>query len=170
MPRIHVCSLTKIDETVRTTGARSLVTLMNPRYPLTRPNRIAADKHLHILVSDIVEPLDGHVLPEASHVRRLIDFMRAWDRAHPIVVHCYAGVSRSTAAAFIATCALRPDMSEQDIAARIRTLSPTATPNARLVAMADDLLAREGRMVAAISAIGRGVDCFEGVPFALDID
>lgn len=169
MPRIHVCSLTKIDSIARETGARSMVTLINPLYPVQRPMEIDAARHLHISVSDIVEPLDGHVAPDVAHVQRLLDFAHGWDRAHPLLIHCYAGVSRSTAAAYVAACALRPDFDEQETAGVLRALSPTATPNARIVAIADQLLARNGRMIAAINRIGRGADCFEGVPFALDI-
>ena len=169
MPRIHVCSLTQIANAVRDTGARSMVTLINPLYPVARPAEIEAARHLHISVSDIVEPLDGHVAPGIVHVQRLLDFARAWDRAHPLLIHCYAGVSRSTAAAYVAACALRPDFCERETAHTLRALSPTATPNARIIAIADKLLQRNGRMVAAINDIGRGADCFEGVPFALQV-
>jgi predicted protein tyrosine phosphatase len=169
MPRIHVCALSKIADAVRETGARSMVTLINPLYPVERPAEIEAARHLHISVSDIVEHLDGHVAPDVAHVQDLLRFAHAWDRAHPLLIHCYAGVSRSTAAAYVATCALRPELCERETAQRLRALSPTATPNARIVAIADNLLGRNGRMVAAISEIGRGADCFEGVPFALDI-
>lgn len=169
MPRIHVCSLTKIEETVRETSARSMVTLINPLYPVERPEGIEAARHLHISVSEIVDHLDGHVAPDVAHVQDLLRFARAWDRAHPLLIHCYAGVSRSTAAAYVAACALRPDYCEYETAQKLRALSPTATPNARIVAIADNLLGRGGRMVAAIGDIGRGADCFEGVPFALEI-
>lgn len=169
MPRIHVCSLPRVEETVRQTGARSLVTLIDKDTPVARPALIAADNHLYVGISDIVEHIDGHVLPHETHVDTFLSFVRRWDRRAPIVIHCYAGVSRSTAAAFIAACALAPEHPEQIFAARIRQASPTATPNARLVALADTRLGRGGRMVAAVEAIGRGVDCFEGVPFALDL-
>ena len=75
-----------------------------------------------------------------------------------MVIHCYAGISRSTAAAFIASCALAPDHDEAEIAKRLRTASPSATPNSRLVAVADHLLCRDGRMIAAVAGIGRGED------------
>ena len=87
-----------------------------------------------------------------------------------MVVHCYAGISRSTAAAYIGLCALRPDLDEFLLAERLRRAAPSATPNARLVAAADRLLGRRGRMSEAIAAIGRGVDAFEGTPFALPLD
>lgn len=169
MPRIHVCSLARLHATVAESGARSVLTIINAATPVTRPPGIEPDRHLYLGVSDIVEPLDGHILPGESHVAAILAFANAWDRAHPLVVHCYAGVSRSTASAFIAACALRPDVAESDFAQAIRARSPTATPNARLVAVADAAMGRGGRMIESIARIGRGVDCFEGEPFALDI-
>ena len=91
-----------------------------------------------------------------SMSQSLIAFVRGWDRGTPLVVHCWAGISRSTAAAFVAVCALNPERDERDIAWAIRRASPTATPNLRIVALADEMLERDGRMVAAIEAIGRG--------------
>ena len=95
--------------------------------------------------------------------------MRSWDRAAPLVVHCWAGISRSTAAAFVSVCALRPERDEREIAWAIRRASPTAMPNIRIVTFADAMLQRKGRMVAAVEAIGRGVECYEGHPFRLDL-
>jgi predicted protein tyrosine phosphatase len=86
------------------------------------------------------------------------------------VIHCFAGISRSTAAAFITLCATRPERDEHDIARRLREASAIATPNTRLVALADDILDRRGRMVAAIAAIGRGEMAIEGSPFALALE
>ena len=167
MPRIHVCPLARIDETVAATCARSLVTLLNPGTPVARPAAIQAERHLYIGVGDIVEVQPGQVLPAEAHVRELLDFAAAWDQAEPLLIHCYAGVSRSTAAAFIAACALGPTRDEGEIARALRAASPTATPNARLIALADTALDRGGRMIDAIAAIGRGAECFEGEPFAL---
>jgi predicted protein tyrosine phosphatase len=170
MPRIEVCALSRIEEVAHAAGARSMVTLINDSSTVARPETISPERHLQLSMSDITAPLDGHVSPEESHVAQLLDFVRAWDRAQPLLIHCYAGVSRSTAAAFIAVCALKPEAPESELAQRIRALSPTATPNARLVALADDMLGRQGRMSAAVEAIGRGADCFEGVAFALALD
>jgi predicted protein tyrosine phosphatase len=136
---------------------------------VARPQQIAEHRHLVIGRSDITAPMQGHVAPDARHVDTLLRFVRAWDREHPLLIHCWAGVSRSTAAAFVAACALAPDRDEAEIARAIRESSPTATPNARLVAMADDRLGRGGRMSEAVAAIGRGEDCFEGVPFSLHV-
>jgi predicted protein tyrosine phosphatase len=169
MPRLHVCSLALIGETVSRTGARSLVTLLSPGTAVERPVGIAPERHLYLAISDIVEPAPGQVLPEAVHLDELLGFVQGWDRAEPMVIHCFAGVSRSTAAAYIAACALDPRRDEFAIARALRSASPTATPNARLVALADRALGRSGRMSEAIAGIGRGHECFEGIPFALEL-
>ena len=167
MPRVHVCSLARIDKIASASGARSMVTLINIGTPVERPACIAPERHLFIGMSDIAHPVQGLVAPDVAHVETLLSFVRAWDRREPLLIHCWAGVSRSTAAAFVTACALNERRAEDEIAATIRAASPTATPNPRFVAIADERLGRGGRMVAAIRAIGRGEDCFEGVPFAL---
>ena len=170
MPRLHVCSLALIAETVARTGARSLVTLLSPGTQIERPIEIRPERHLYLAISDIVEPAPGQTLPEAAHLDELLGFVQGWDRAEPMVIHCFAGVSRSTAAAYIAACALEPQRDEFAIARGLRAASPTATPNVRLVALADRALGRRGRMNEAIARIGRGQECSEGTPFALELN
>jgi predicted protein tyrosine phosphatase len=170
MPRLYVCSLALIAETVAKTGARSLVTLLSPGTGVERPMAIRPERHLYLAVSDIVEPMQGHVLPDAAHLDELLGFVHAWDRAAPMLLHCFAGVSRSTAAAYIAVCALAPKRDEFAIARALRAASPTASPNTHLVALADDALGRRGRMRDGIAEIGRGQECMEGQPFALELN
>lgn len=172
--RLHVCSLSRLDATVASSGARHLVTLINEGTPVVRPTVVAERDHLFLGMNDIVAPMDGYVAPSGEHVDRLLEFTDRWWRAHagtsPLVIHCWAGISRSTAAAFIAACALNPRRDEGEIAAILRARSPSATPNARLVALADERLGRDGRMSAAIARIGRGADAFEGEPFAIALE
>jgi predicted protein tyrosine phosphatase len=169
MSALHVCPLSLLQRTVEETGASHIVTLISANTAVERPARIPAEQHLHITVSDIAEPADGMILPGPGHVEQLLAFVRGWDRAAPMVIHCYAGISRSTAAAFIAACALTPKRDEAAIAKRLRAASATATPNARLVAVADALLCRDGRMIEAVAGIGRGEFAAEGKPFRLEI-
>ncbi|MDQ0391678.1 tyrosine phosphatase family protein [Labrys monachus] len=165
--QINVCPLSLVDATVLATGARRILTLLNVGTRMVRPASVEERMHLFLGMNDIIEAADGQVLPGEDHLSQLLRFVRAWDHETPLVIHCYAGVSRSTAAAFVSACMLAPERDEHDIAQTIRRLSPTATPNRRIVALADARLGREGRMLAAIDAIGRGEECFEGVPFAL---
>jgi predicted protein tyrosine phosphatase len=167
---IHVCSLARLHSTVEETRASHVVTLLKDVNLVSRPQCIAADRHLIIGVDDISTPLDGYIAPAEEHVSDLLNFVRLWRREAPLVVHCYAGISRSTAGAFITACALNPQRDESVIAKTIRQASPTAMPNALLVSIADRMLGRAGRMVAAVQAIGRGLAAEEGHPFRLDLE
>ncbi len=166
---IHVCSLSRLHRTVEETGARHVVTLLRDLHLVTRPECIAAEQHLLLGMDDIPEPADGYVAPGEEHVRKLIAFARGWDRSAPLVVHCYAGISRSTAAAFVTACALSPARTELQIAQELRQRSHTASPNRRIVSIADNLLGRNGRMVDAIEAIGPGAAATEAIPFRLEL-
>ena len=170
MPSIHVCPLSQIPATVRASGARSMVTLIGAGTEVVRPREIEEARHLYVAMSDIVLAMEGEILPDDGHVVEVVEFIRRWDRSEPLVIHCYAGVSRSTAAAFIAACLLDETRSEMAIAREIRARSPTATPNPLMVKIADRLLGRNGRMVEAVRAIGRGTECYEGVPFSIDLE
>jgi predicted protein tyrosine phosphatase len=167
---IHVCSLARLHETVAATGARHVVTLLKDTDRVQRPGGIISENHLILGMDDITGPLEGYIAPADEHVTRLLDFVRGWDRAAPLVIHCYAGISRSTAGAYVAACALNPHRDEATIARTLRRASPTATPNFRIVALADRALGRGGRMTTAIEEIGRGVMAFEGDPFRLDLE
>ena len=167
---IHVCSLARLHATVIETGALHVITLLKDTDRVERPKAIVPENHLVLGLDDISEPIDGYIAPCDEHVSRLIEFARGWDRAKPMVVHCFAGISRSTAGAYVAACALKPDRDEMAIAAALRRASATATPNSRIVALGDRMLARNGRLVAAIDSIGRGAFAFEGDPFRLELE
>jgi predicted protein tyrosine phosphatase len=147
---IHVCSLARLYDTVTQTGASHMVTLLR--------------------LIDLVEPTDGMVVPADEHVSDLIAFALRWEQERPLVMHCYAGISRSTAGAFISACALNPGRDEAAIAKAIRSSSATAMPNAMLVGHADRILGRRGRMTAAIEALGPSVPATEGEPFRLNLE
>ena len=167
---IIVCPLSRIEETAAASGARRMVTLITAGTAVTRPATLAETDHLYLAMHDITEELPDMTPPGEDHVQALLDFARGWDRCAPLLVHCFAGISRSTAAAYTVAAALAPKRDEAELAATLRRLSPTATPNIRLVSIADRMLGRQGRMIRAIESIGRGMEATEGVPFRLKID
>ena len=169
LPSLHVSPLSRLSETVAAVRASHLVTLINVGSAVERPAGIVESRHLFLGMSDISQPLDGHVLAGQDHIGRFLAFVRNWDREAPMVIHCWAGISRSTAAAYIAACAISPERDEEEAADALRTAAPSATPNVRLVALADATLGRDGRMIRAIERIGRGADAFEGTPFAMPL-
>ncbi|MBO9545149.1 protein tyrosine phosphatase [Caulobacter sp.] len=106
--------------------------------------------------NDIAEDREGLVAPSAAMIETILSLAGT----PTLLIHCFAGVSRSTAAAYILACAHGGD--EQALAAQLRSLCPEATPNPLMVALADAILQRDGAMSRAIASIGRGVYAFEG--------
>ena len=152
MPHVHVCPLSQVSATVAASRASHLVSLINDDTPVVRPASIAEENHLFLGINDITEPMDGMVLPARTMSASCSTSSQTWDRSQPMVVHCYAGISRSTAAAFITLCAVKPERAKRRSRRRMRAASRFAYPNPRIVAIGDRLLARNGRMVAAVNA------------------
>ncbi|MBV9524146.1 MAG: protein tyrosine phosphatase [Alphaproteobacteria bacterium] len=167
---IHVCSLAALPETVRLTKASHVLSIMGNVDQVARPVSVLPANHLKVAVDDITEPMDGYVMPSDEHIDQVLGFVRGWDRNAPMVIHCWAGVSRSTASAFAAACALNPHRDEVEIARKLRAASPIASPNRLIVALADKALGREGRMVRALNQIGPAAMMVEGKPFLLELD
>jgi len=167
MSAIHVCPLSRLSATVETAEASHIVSLMGAGTVVMRPPPVRSECHLLIRMSDIVAPLEGHILPAKEHVDKLVEFVRAWPREKPMVIHCFAGISRSTAAALIAACVVNPERDPVAIATALREASPTATPNIRFIEVADARLGYDGRLIAAATGIGRGQEAFEAEPFIL---
>ncbi|KJC58592.1 protein tyrosine phosphatase [Bradyrhizobium sp. LTSPM299] len=167
---LHVCSLAALPDTVRATGASHILTVMANVAQVQRPQSVLEANHLRVQMDDITEAMDGFVAPTEAHVEKVLTFVRGWDRRAPMVIHCYAGISRSTASAFTAVCALNPHRDEMAIARLIREASPIAAPNRLIVSLADKALGRDGRMLRALDAMGPGSMTVEGRPFRLDLE
>lgn len=123
---------------------------------------------LRLTFHDISEPRPGLEMATLDDVRNLIAFARSWPRERPMLIHCWAGVSRSPAAAFVVACAIGTPGSERDIALRMRRAASFVTPNRHLVALGDDLLERQGSMRAAMNEIGRGTEFVTSLTFVVD--
>jgi predicted protein tyrosine phosphatase len=164
-----VCSLRLVDEMIAARRPSHLITLLSPTEMIDEHRQMGGGRHLRVGVNDIAEPMDGLIAPDETMVERILDFGSGWTGASPMLIHCWAGISRSSATAFILACARNPETTEKTIAGHIRAVSPIATPNPRLVGLADDMLGRGGRMADAVDAIGRGEAAFENQPFEVPL-
>lgn len=86
------------------------------------------------------------VLPAERHVRAILEFGTRLGRGDSLLIHCMAGISRSTAAAWMIGAQAFPGR-EHDILSHIRRIRPQAMPNRLMVAIADSILGAEGRMI-----------------------
>lgn len=153
---IWICSLAAAPQLAQTLKPSRVVSLLSPYDSFPEFEGLGKDLHLQVAIHDITQDVGEWRAPASSDAEQVIRFVERWDRADPLLIHCWAGISRSTASAFITACVHNPQADEEEIAWAIRDASPTASPNARLVGHADALLGRGGRMTRAIESIGRG--------------
>lgn len=161
---IIVCPLSRAPQVARQHSPSRAISLLDPGTSF--PALGMGERHLQLDVHDIEAEMDGLDACCDSRMATILDFGRRWDRDAPILIHCYAGISRSTATAYIIACLHNPRADEAVIARALRDASATATPNRRFVALADAALGRNGRMSAAIEAIGRGFPRWPDIPEA----
>jgi predicted protein tyrosine phosphatase len=163
-----VCPLSQVEMAVAAHRPSHLISLLSPSSPAGSWPKPSGE-HLRLAFHDIAAPQDGLLAPCAEQVAELLAFAARWVPARPLLVHCWAGVSRSTAAALIIGCQRTLVGTEMEIAHALRIAAPYATPNPLLIALADEMLGRDGRMIAAVAAIGRGAETFEGTLFQLPL-
>jgi predicted protein tyrosine phosphatase len=162
-----VTPLSRLHAVIAERRPSHLITLLSPEELIATPPGFDPARHLRLGVHDIDMPARGMVAPDGALVEAVLAFARGWDAAAPMVVHCWAGISRSTASAFAIACERDPRADELEIALAMRRASPSAYPNRRIVALADDILGRRGRMLEAVEAMGGNGMATEGVPFEL---
>ena len=162
---IIVCPLHDVDAIVQLRRPTHIIRLLSPKAEQTlcaSPDAQVLDLRFH----DIAEPRDTLAAPEEKHIRDLLGFAKPAGDG-PLLVHCWAGVSRSTAAAFIIACQRSAPGNEDNIAQELRNRAPYATPNPLIISLADAMLDRGGRMIDAAARIGRGQDTAWGSVFTL---
>ncbi len=167
---IIVCSLSRAPDIARERKPSHAVSLLDPGTVFPSLHGLASHRHFQLGIHDIEVELADHDACNEHSMRAILDFVTDWDRADPMLIHCYAGISRSTATAYITACVHNPGIDESAIASALREASATASPNRRFIALADAALGRQGRMSAAVEAIGRGPpwhEIGEANPFVL---
>ena len=160
-----VCGLAEVPALLASRSPSHMITLLDAASVIETPAGLPPAHHLRLSVNDIAQPTEGLILPSADLVHQLLAFGRAWDASAPMIVHCWAGISRSSASAFILACDRNPDADERLIAMRMRRAAKHAYPNRKIIALADDILGRRGRMVDAVEAMGDYEYSGYGVPF-----
>ena len=166
---IIVCGLNAAQGQIDLHDAKSVISILGPETPHRDFSGIDRAQHLRLTFNDINSHAEGLIAPQAGDAVRLVEFIQEWDQAAPLLIHCWAGISRSTASAFTALCVLRPDADEMALARELRAAAPSATPNRMITTQVDQLLRRDGRMITAVESIGRGANAYEGKPFVLKV-
>lgn len=114
-------------------------------------------KKLACQFDDVPEDLPrfGYIAPTREDVTKIVEFCKVVPENARVLIHCEAGISRSTAAGYVLLCTMRGPGREVECILDIYAIRPEAAPNMRVVDFADEILERNGRMNHARIAFTR---------------
>jgi predicted protein tyrosine phosphatase len=152
-PAFAICGL---DELIghQGRGVTHVLSILDPEWP--DPEAFQAyDPHFRATLRfhDAIEPGPDILLPQRPDVEAILTFGRNAAEADGLLIHCHAGISRSTAATLMILAQAHPHESEDGLADRLLQNRPQAWPNSRMITFADELLDRNGRLMAATTGI-----------------
>ena len=150
---LTVCGLDELDRHSGR-GVTHVLSILDPDWP--EPEAFQDfDPHFRATLRfhDAIEPGPGVVLPQKPDVDAILAFGRDAGGVRHLLIHCHAGISRSTAAMLMILAQAHPRETEGAIVDRLLEIRPQAWPNSRMIAFADELLSRDGRLGAAVRRI-----------------
>ena len=158
-PRITICGIPELGEP-SAAAVTHVLSILGPNSP--DPPELAAfapHRRLILRFHDVIEPQPDQIAPTRDDVERLLAFGREVSetpKAH-LLVHCRAGVSRSTASAALILMQANPEWPASTALDAVAAIRPRAWPNLLILEFGDALLGRNGEIVAAAGAIYRRV-------------
>ena len=163
--KLIICPLADLNKALASQPSHVL-SLISPD---AAPPVCTGAEHRILRFNDINAPANGLTPASPKDIESLLEFAQNWSGEASFLAHCWAGISRSTAAAYIIACQRSAPGTEAALAQQLRAAAPEATPNPLMIALADTLLDRNGRMSAAIATIGRGREAGQGALFTLNL-
>ncbi len=157
---LTICGIEEL-EAHSARGVTHVLSILDPDLP--DPDvfgRFPEHRRTLLRFHDAIEPEPKIVLPRREDVETILGFGRELEtggdvEAH-LLVHCHMGISRSTAAMLMVLAQAHPDVEEAALAGRVRKIRPIAWPNLVMTRFADEILGREGRLVAAAARLYAG--------------
>jgi predicted protein tyrosine phosphatase len=153
---INVCGIDEL-EGHGATGATHVLSILDPEYPVPEAfGQYGEHERLELRFHDIIDPTPGMILPQPEHVAAILAFGRtlAQERS-TLIVHCHAGISRSTASMALILAQAMPDASGEAILATVHGIREKTWPNLRLIELGDAMLGRDGALIHAAYGIYR---------------
>lgn len=158
--RITICGIPELGEHCQA-GVTHVLSILDPGWPDPAAFRdFPAHRREALRFDDAIEAGFGVVLPTERDVAQLLEYGREVMAAGPdthLLIHCHAGISRSTASATLLLAQADPTREAADIVAEIARLRPRAWPNLLLLEYGEAALGRKGELTVAVAAQYRRV-------------
>lgn len=149
MPSLHhICGIDELGDAPIGTASR-VVSIISPRAAVPPELLHLRDNLLVLRFDDVIDGTDNYQLVTEDDIARLLAFDRNHSHDEMLLVHCTAGISRSSAAMVILLAQRRPG-DEEAIFAEIREIRPKAWPNSRMIEFGDKLLGLNGKLIEAL--------------------
>jgi predicted protein tyrosine phosphatase len=114
---------------------------------------------LELKFHDVIREMPGFEAPQVEHVEKMLafgqDLLRDPELARHLLVHCHAGISRSTAAMTLLLAQAQPGLGADEVLAQVVHIREKAWPNLRILSMGAELLGRQGEFIEAAGAVYR---------------
>ena len=151
--QLTVCGVSELQRHVGVTHVISIWDSCRATDPDLQPEmaRLFKDAQIRFaFFDDIEEPIEGYVHPTHEAVQEILEFTATCQDGDSLLVHCHAGISRSTAVAFAAVCAMEGPGRESIALSMIRNIRPGMNPNLLIVHFADAIYGRGGAMTREV--------------------
>jgi predicted protein tyrosine phosphatase len=154
--RISVCGIEELASHCEV-GVSHVLSILDPDWPVPEAfGAFGEHARLELRFHDVIEAQDaGTVVPQPEHVADILSFGRQLSAHTHLLVHCHAGVSRSTAAMTLILAQAVPDVPADRIFGEVLRIRPQAWPNLRMLEFGDAMLARRGELAAAAAGVYR---------------
>ena len=151
MTQFHICGRSQLSKTMKRVGATHVLSITDmDKRPFLRPGFDPAN-WLWLKFEDVLDEKDLYA-PTKLHVAQILDWGQTLPDNAIVVVHCEAGVSRSTAAVLSLLVQQAPDDIEGCIA-KLLEMRPQSCPNPVITRFADDILDCGGKLHAAAEKV-----------------
>jgi predicted protein tyrosine phosphatase len=157
--RITVCGIEELAGHCGT-GATHVLSILDPDFPVPEAfGRFGEHDKLELRFHDVIHRNSGMIPPCEADVARLLTFGQDLIAEPPhnahLLVHCHAGISRSTASMALILAQTLPTVSAREIMREIVRIRPKAWPNLRIIEIGDAMLDRNGEIVTAAIEVYR---------------
>jgi predicted protein tyrosine phosphatase len=150
---LTICGIPELGEYC-TAGITHVLSIIDPEWvDVAAIASFMPHQRLSLRFHDIIEQASDRLAPTRDDVALLLAFGRLVAPGDHLLVHCHAGISRSTAAAALILAQAEPERPARDVLERVAALRPRAWPNLRILELGDELLGRGGEIVAAVPPI-----------------
>jgi len=145
---ISICALHEVEDALGLIEGTHLLSMLDHGTPMPASAHLPEEHHLRMFFRDTDDTRDPGA-PTIEHMREILAWANGVPHEARLVVHCYMGISRSTA---VTLGLLARSMPPDEAAGRLLEIRPQATPNRLIVSHWDEILGLDGALQDAAEA------------------